>query len=163
MNSNGKRWAWALVGGIGLAGCKTAQTSSASDTPIRPDVTDIRPMPRLTTAAAPAAYAPPAYAPPLYDTSGLIPTAPQPLTEPVATVAAATVRPSPVMFTPTTPPPQRKAVAAHGHMHVVRRGETWFAIARTTYGDGAQWRRLAAANPAAAGKPLMAGQKLVLP
>ena len=61
-------------------------------------------------------------------------------------------------------PGTTKSKAAHDRTHVVRRGETWFAIARTTYGDGGQWHRLAAANPGvAAAGPLKVGQKLIVP
>jgi nucleoid-associated protein YgaU len=47
--------------------------------------------------------------------------------------------------------------------HTVRRGETLFAIAKTSYGDGSQWKRLAAANPALAAGPLRVGQQIVVP
>ncbi len=66
--------------------------------------------------------------------------------------------PSPVMFTPTAPP----SPVPGGRTHVVRRGETLFAIAKAQYGDGSQWKRLAAANPAAAGG-LRVGQQLIVP
>ena len=41
--------------------------------------------------------------------------------------------------------------------------DTLFAIARAAYGDGNQWHRLAAANPAVEGNPLRVGQKIVVP
>jgi hypothetical protein len=50
-------------------GC--ADTAKPSQPSARGDVTDVRPM----EPAAPAAYQPPAY-----DNSGLVPTAPQPIT-----------------------------------------------------------------------------------
>ncbi len=157
MISTGSRRTWATMGLVAAAaaGCKTTPPpATATDAPVRSDVTDIRPMSRSTADAAPA------YEPPIYDTSGITPIAPQPLTEPAPVVATATLAPSPVMFAeaplPTTP-------ATHARTHIVRRGETWFAIARSTYGDGTQWHRLAAANPSAATGPLKVGQKLIVP
>ena len=151
--------AWVASGGIaagGLGGCQPASPGSA-EVPVRSDVTDIRPMPRTPVAATTTT----AYEPPLYDTSGPIPTLPEAVAEPTAAAATATVVPSDVMFTSTASSPP--SVAARARTHVVRRGETWFAIARAQYGDGAQWHRLAAANPDAAHGPLRIGQQLVVP
>ena len=160
MSSMGNRRTWMTMGFVAAAagGCKTTPPpATAAAAPIRSDVTDIRPMPRSVVEAAPP------YDPPQYDTSGPIPVASQPLTEPAPVVATAKLMPTPVLFTETAAP-VAKSPPAHGRTHVVRRGETWFAIARSTYGDGAQWHRLAAANPsAAAAGPLKVGQKLVLP
>ncbi len=144
---------WTMAVGVlavtALAGCEATPGGDAAA--VRPDVTDIRPAPKAATADASTG------GPAVYDMSGLIPTAPQPLTEPAAVPAAAVVPPSTVMFTPPARPSP-----VHGRTHIVTRGETLFAIARAQYGDGRQWKRLAAANPAAAGG-LRVGQQIVLP
>jgi 5'-nucleotidase len=166
--------AWLAAGGLAggtIAGCQPTTTSSA-DTPVRSDVTDIRPMARTTTATAAAAPTSAGSEPQLYDTSGLIPTAPQPITEPSAALASATVAPSAVVFgstaAPVAPPAataakRRVGASARVRTHVVRSGETLFAIARSQYGDGAQWHRLAAANPTVASGSLRVGQQLIVP
>ena len=170
MDSNTWRWAGVSVAAgvvvaAALCGCESAPAGGDAAA-VHPDVTDVRPP---AVAAAPAVGGPV-----VYDMSGMIPTAPQPLTEPAATPAAAPLPPSPVRFAEATdtmpvarplepanvtPPPPAPAARTH----VVRRGETLFAIARAEYGTGKQWRRLAAANPTAAAGDLRVGQRLVVP
>jgi 5'-nucleotidase len=47
--------------------------------------------------------------------------------------------------------------------YTVKRGDTLYSIARTRYGDGKQWQRIAAANPGVSPAKLLAGQTIVLP
>ena len=162
---NGLKWAgwkwaalaWVAAGVLATAaldGCGPDAPAAAG--PVRGDVTDIRPLGRPAVPASPAAVG---TDPLLYDTSGPLPVVPQPVTESAAPVVVATARSTPDAAAPTPPPvphPPRRT-------HVVRRGETLFAIARTTYGDGSKWHRLADANPAAASAPLRVGQQIVVP
>ena len=50
-----------------------------------------------------------------------------------------------------------------GKSYVVKKGDTLWAIAQRTYGDGKQYRRIVAANPNIKGDRVFAGQKIVLP
>jgi nucleoid-associated protein YgaU len=122
---------------------KPNQTSSAA---LHSDVTDVHPI----EPAAPAAYQPP-----LYDNSGLVPTAPQPVTgEPVS-----------MSTTPTLPatPAVTSGTVSEKSTHTVRHGETLFSIAKITYGDGKQWKKIVAANPGVSPSKLKVGQVLVIP
>jgi nucleoid-associated protein YgaU len=53
--------------------------------------------------------------------------------------------------------------AAPGGSYVVKKGDTLFSIAKTTYGSGNQWQRIASANPGLSPGTLKAGQTIVLP
>ena len=53
--------------------------------------------------------------------------------------------------------------AAAGTRYTVQRGDTLFGIARTRYGSGGQWQRIAAANPGLSPETLQAGATIVLP
>ena len=53
--------------------------------------------------------------------------------------------------------------AAGGSRYSVRKGDTLFSIAKSTYGNGNQWQRIAAANPGPSPETLKAGQTIVLP
>jgi 5'-nucleotidase len=126
-------------------GCQTTPPATQSNTgAVHGDVTDVRPV----EPAAPAAYQPP-----LYDTTGTIPTAAQPVTAVPATPSSETPMVS------TTP-----SVQSIGETkHVVRRGDTLFSIARASYGNGKQWKKIAAANPGVSASHLKVGQVLVIP
>jgi len=50
-----------------------------------------------------------------------------------------------------------------GKTYVVKKGDTLWAIAQRTYGDGKQYRKIVAANPNIKGDRVMTGQKIVLP
>ena len=50
-----------------------------------------------------------------------------------------------------------------GSNYTVKKGDTLFRIAKDHYGDGKQWRRIAAANPGVTPTSLKAGQILVMP
>jgi nucleoid-associated protein YgaU len=53
--------------------------------------------------------------------------------------------------------------AAGGNSYTVKKGDTLFGIAKTAYGNGNQWQRIAAANPGLSPTTLKAGQTIVLP
>jgi 5'-nucleotidase len=139
----------ACGGAAGLVGCGSTASPSTktSSNGFRGDVTDIRPV------------EPAAYQPPLYDTSAVIPVAPQPITTESNPVAPPPASPdaAPVTTVMSTTP------AAAGSTHVVRRGETLFSIARSAYGNGKAWKKIAAANPGVSASKLRVGQKLILP
>lgn len=85
--------------------------------------------------------------------------APQP---PVAPAGAATRDPTPDAAAPRRADP----VPATAHQHLVRPGDDLWSLAERYYGDGRQWRRIAAANPAVlTGGPdrLVVGWRLVVP
>jgi 5'-nucleotidase / UDP-sugar diphosphatase len=50
-----------------------------------------------------------------------------------------------------------------GKTYVVKKGDTLWAIAQKTYGDGKQYKKIVAANPNIKGDRVMTGQKIVLP
>ncbi|MGH7178425.1 MAG: LysM peptidoglycan-binding domain-containing protein [Tepidisphaeraceae bacterium] len=47
--------------------------------------------------------------------------------------------------------------------YTVKRGDTLYGIARTRYGDGKQWQKIASANPGVTPQSLKVGQTLVIP
>ncbi len=55
------------------------------------------------------------------------------------------------------------AAPTSGSTYKVKAGDTLFGIARTTYGDGKSWTRIASANPGLSPKSLKAGQTITLP
>ena len=59
--------------------------------------------------------------------------------------------------------PSRSTPAGGGKTYVVKKGDTLWAIAQRTYGDGKQYRKIVAANPSIKGDRVIAGQKIVLP
>lgn len=71
-------------------------------------------------------------------------------------VPAASVDPA------ATAAPARGGVAA-GANYTVKKGDTLFHIAKEHYGDGKQWKRIAAANPGVTATSLKVGQILVMP
>jgi 5'-nucleotidase len=50
-----------------------------------------------------------------------------------------------------------------GKTYVVRKGDTLWGIAQRTYGDGKQYKKIAAANPAIHGDQVKVGQTITLP
>jgi 5'-nucleotidase / UDP-sugar diphosphatase len=50
-----------------------------------------------------------------------------------------------------------------GGRYVVKKGDTLYAIARTHYGDGKQWHKIAEANPGLSPSSLKVGQTITLP
>ena len=145
--------AWMMIGissasMITVVGCASTPDKDKTAA-IRSDVTDVHPM----EAAAPASYQPP-----LYDTSAVVPTAPQAVS--ADPVAAATPAKTPMM---STTPAASFGASSAGTSHVVRRGETFFSIAKASYGDGKQWKKLASANPSVSASHLKVGQVIVVP
>ncbi|HLL90758.1 MAG TPA: LysM domain-containing protein [Tepidisphaeraceae bacterium] len=99
---------------------------------------------------------PPSNSPPVL---GAYQPAPQPVvydTAPAAPVATAAAAPAATDLTPT-------AVATAGGTHKVKKGDTLFSIAKARYGDGKQWRRIAAANPGLSPSTLKAGATISIP
>jgi nucleoid-associated protein YgaU len=133
--------AFAFGGAAGVVGCSSTPPAKTASTGFRSDVTDIRPV------------EPAAYQPPLYDTSAVIPVAPQPMTA----EAPAPTQSAPVTTIMSTTP------SIGGNVHIVRHGETLFSIAKSTYGNGKSWKKIAAANPGVSAGKLRVGQKLVMP
>jgi 5'-nucleotidase len=54
-------------------------------------------------------------------------------------------------------------VPASGRTYTVKKGDTLWGIAQRTYGDGKQFKKIAAANPSIKGDQVNVGQKIVLP
>jgi nucleoid-associated protein YgaU len=84
------------------------------------------------------------------------PADPQPSDEPVATPAAATP-------TKALTKPASKAPTKSDGTYTVQKGDTLFRIAKDRYGSGAQWEKIAAANPGVNAASLKVGQKLKMP
>ena len=59
--------------------------------------------------------------------------------------------------------PSRATPSAGSKTYVVKKGDTLWAIAQRTYGDGKQYHKIVAANPNIKGDRVFAGQKIVLP
>jgi len=134
---------WIAVGCVAMAiGCQnnggTAKPAESAST-VRGDVTDIRPMLSATPAYQPAPYTAGAYTP-------------APGTDAAQPIA-----------TDTTTPVAKGGVATSGNTHIVKRGETLYSIAKTSYGDGKQWQKIASANPGVSPSTLKVGQTLVIP
>jgi 5'-nucleotidase len=55
------------------------------------------------------------------------------------------------------------AAATTGSSYKIKRGDTLYAIAKTTYGDGKQWQKIADNNPGLCPKSLRVGQTITLP
>ena len=81
------------------------------------------------------------------------------------TVATIPVQPAPSPSPAVPVDVTTTAVPAGGaaSAYTVRRGDTLYGIARNTYGDGKQWRRIAAANPGVTPQALRVGQTLQIP
>jgi 5'-nucleotidase len=91
------------------------------------------------TAPANANNTPSAYAPP----------------PPVAPLAA-----QPVTYDTM---PNNAAGYANGGSYTVKKGDTLYSIARTRYGDGKQWQKIASANPGLRPETLKVGQTITVP
>jgi 5'-nucleotidase len=70
-----------------------------------------------------------------------------------------------VTETPTTAAPAAggTAATAGGSSYTVKKGDTLFSIARSAYGNGNQWQRIAQANPGLSPTTLKAGKTIVIP
>ena len=65
-------------------------------------------------------------------------------------------------YTPA-PAPVAPTVAASGTTYTIRKGDTLYSIARTHYGNGKDWQRIASANPGLDPTKLRVGQSIVIP
>jgi nucleoid-associated protein YgaU len=136
--------------GIGCATQKEAAPSSALDI-------DAPPAKEPAMTRTPPVYTPPpaqVFTPP-----------PQPAElrtadEPVASPAAAAPASGLPKLSPKAPAP---APAKSDGTYTVQKGDTLFRIAKDRYGSGAQWEKIAAANPGVNAASLKVGQKLKLP
>ncbi|WP_417419057.1 5'-nucleotidase C-terminal domain-containing protein [Hoeflea sp.] len=59
--------------------------------------------------------------------------------------------------------PASESAAMPGKQHVVAAGDTLWDLAKTYYGDGTMWSRIAEANPSANPKDLVIGETLSIP
>ena len=64
---------------------------------------------------------------------------------------------------PVAAAPAGGAAAAAGSSYTVKKGDTLFTIAKTAYGNGNQWQRIAQANPGLSPSTLKAGKTIVIP
>lgn len=64
-------------------------------------------------------------------------------------------------FASTTPQPAMGNPG--GGTYQVKRGDTLFSIAKSKYGNGNQWQKIASANPGLTPQTLKAGQSITLP
>jgi len=97
------------------------------------------------------------------------------LTEITPAQASVTPAPAPLAATPvidqapvidTTPAVVTVSPAARpaaSKKYTVRKGDTLWAIAKTSYGDGKQFPKIVSANPGLSAQTLKAGQTLVIP
>ncbi len=83
----------------------------------------------------------------------------------------ATLPPPPAMGTPIgfdqpvteSPAFSQTPGAAVGHKYTVKRGDTLWAIAKASYGDGKQYSKIVSANPGLSPQGLRVGQQLNIP
>jgi 5'-nucleotidase len=78
-------------------------------------------------------------------------------------IAAAPAPTAPVMLTSTPAPVTAVAAPASANQYKVKPGDTLYGIARTAYGDGKHWSKIASANPGLSAKSLKVGQTITLP
>jgi nucleoid-associated protein YgaU len=123
--------------GLAAVGCQNSGSKTAGTLPpSNSAVTDV--------AAAPAYTAP----------------TPQPVQQPVIYDAPAVS---------STPVGESSSVASasskikSGSQYKVQKGDTLFAIAKKTYGDGKQWKKIQAANPGLTASTLKVGQTITIP
>lgn len=128
-----------------LTGC-AANSSSTKKTTANSSVLDVSPAPSKSTPYT-AAYVAPDGPP-----SDSITYTTTPASGTYASIAPVTVKPA-VIAEP----------AAAGSKYKVKPGDTLFGIAKTNYGDGKQWNRIASANPGLSPKSLKAGQTITIP
>lgn len=79
---------------------------------------------------------------------------------------AYTPAPQPVIYDSTTTSSNTATSGAGtigGGPYTVKKGDTLYSIARTRYGDGKQWQKIASANPGVRPETLKVGQTITLP
>ena len=109
------------------------QKKASDQSQVRSDVTDISP---LANGPSPS----PAYG---------------------SDIPAPTYTPSYTPAVTTTPAPT--APATTGTSYTIRRGDTFYSLARTHYGDGKAWQKIASANPGVDPHNLRIAQSITLP
>ena len=143
-----------------------AAAPSAQPDVVQPTDTQIAPSGEKPAAKAPATTAP----------------TPAPITPPPASTTAAPVQPAssvPAAQAPASPPPAATTEPASGAStspvtpaaepaktpttHVIVAGDTFWDLAKTFYGNGADWRKLAAANRRLSPRHLTVGFQLRVP
>ncbi len=87
---------------------------------------------------------------------------PDPEPEPVAPPPPPVPEPEPVVA-PPSPEPAPAPVPAGEMVHVVKKGETLYSIARHYFGDGKHVRQILDANPGVQARSLEVGTKLRIP
>jgi LysM repeat protein len=70
---------------------------------------------------------------------------------------------TPVVASSVTPAYAANSGGTGGGTYVVKKGDTLYGIARTHYGDGKQWQKIAAANQGLSPTSLKVGQTITLP
>ncbi|MBE7183882.1 MAG: 5'-nucleotidase C-terminal domain-containing protein [Methylobacterium mesophilicum] len=146
-----------------VAPSDVAPPASGATTPdaAKPDAGQTTPP---ATTAEPAPAAPEATAP------TPAPSTPAPSTPAPATTAPATPAPKPSEpANPAAEAPANNGVSANGASangscsHVIARGDTYWDLARSLYGDATLWRRIADANPEYRALALPVGATLNVP
>ena len=88
----------------------------------------------------------------------------EPVTDLTITPSATPVAYQPVPVQPIAyEPPVSAPVSAAGRSYTVKKGDTFWRIAASEYGDGKQWQKIASANPNVTATSLKVGQTLVIP
>lgn len=88
-------------------------------------------------------------------------TQPQPVAAaPVAQPVVYDTQPSPQFASQPAPAP---TLNDGGNRYTVKKGDTLFSIAKTRYGNGNQWQKIASANPGLTPQTLKAGQTITIP
>lgn len=131
--------------GVGCAPEKPKARAGVLDVSVKPAVDDVAPTGGY--APAPQGYA----AAPAYQ--------PQPAYQPAYQPAPPAARQPIAVVASTDDVPVRPATASY----TVQKGDTLFGIAKTHYGDGNKWKRIASANPGLTPSSLRVGQKIVVP
>jgi nucleoid-associated protein YgaU len=80
--------------------------------------------------------------------------APIPADQPVAAQPVADVQP--IAYATATPAPTTKT-------YTIKKGDTLFSIAKSSYGTGRDWQKIASANPGLEPSKLRVGQQIVIP
>lgn len=139
---------FALLSIVNLGCTQEKPKADGSVLDVAPQQAAYQPAPyQPTPTSEPAPYTGPTYKSPTYKTES----APRVAARPAASSAT-----PPAVATPV-------AVAPAARTYVVQKGDTLTSIARAHYGDGNQWRKIAAANPKLNPNAVRVGQELVVP
>lgn len=137
------RWFPLFFVALAAVGCQAQKPASHAS----PSVLDVTPTQTPVASSIPAA-SPPASSTPSY------------------MMPSATPPPQPIPVVETTAPaavPAAATAPATASKYTVKKGDTLYHIAKEKYGDGKQWKRIAAANPGVSPTTLKVGQTLVMP